>query len=321
MIATIIWIIFFFIGYSIIFFAADVFLDNLKDICIIYGISPFIIGILIIGIDPEESIASIVAAINGLQYLAVGNVIGNSILAICISFGIPAFFRQIKFKSYPQFYFSLIYGCIFLIFIGILINFGFLIIGFLVIIIYFFYIIRSTKIISKRNIIKDDLVKDYKKQNKIRPNLDVKSKIKKLILIIFSFFLIIFGGEVLIYSTERILLKTNISETFFGLVIIAFVTNVEELTLVIKSIKKKSVELGFGGMVGKIIWNLTITFGVSAVIIINFSFVWIILWNLLLLFIIMLYFNWASRKELIEWKDGIIFSVLLIIFLILNFIS
>ena len=61
MLGLILWILLFIIGYLIIFFSADVFLNNLKDICIIYGISPFIIGAIIIGIDPEESIASIIA--------------------------------------------------------------------------------------------------------------------------------------------------------------------------------------------------------------------------------------------------------------------
>ncbi|MBY8992348.1 MAG: hypothetical protein KGD58_16500, partial [Candidatus Lokiarchaeota archaeon] len=61
MTAFIFWIFLFFVGYLIIFFSADILLDNLKELCIIYRISPFIIGVLIIGIDPEESIASIIA--------------------------------------------------------------------------------------------------------------------------------------------------------------------------------------------------------------------------------------------------------------------
>ena len=52
------WIILFFVGYITIFFTADLFIDNLKDLCIIYKVSPFIIGLLVLGIDPEESIAS-----------------------------------------------------------------------------------------------------------------------------------------------------------------------------------------------------------------------------------------------------------------------
>jgi Ca2+/Na+ antiporter len=82
------WISLFIGGYIIIYFAADLFLDNLKIICLIYNLSPLIIGMLILGIDPEESIASIISALNGLPYISMGNIIGNSIIALTLPFSI-----------------------------------------------------------------------------------------------------------------------------------------------------------------------------------------------------------------------------------------
>jgi len=313
------WILLFIIGYLIIFFAADIFLDNLKDVCIIFGVSPFIIGALIIGIDPEESIASIIAAINGLSYIAVGNVIGNSIIALTISFAIPAFFYKISFKSAPQFYFLLLYCCIFLLFVGTLFNFAFFIVGIVVIIVYFFYFFLNIKNLSEESamegISRENSIQSEKSIQKLRQ----EPKFRKIVLIIISFLFIFLGGEVLIFSTEQIIVLTNIPETFFGLVIVAFVTNVEELTLVIKSIKKKSVEIGLGGMIGKVIWNLTLTFGISAIIIMNFAFSWIIFWNWLILLTLIIYFNWISKTESIKWNNGILLTSILIIFLIINF--
>ncbi|MFX1409129.1 MAG: hypothetical protein ACFFA6_02160, partial [Promethearchaeota archaeon] len=129
------------------------------------------------------------------------------------------------------------------------------------------------------------------------------------------------GGELLIFSAERIIRLTNIPEAFFGLIIIAFVTNVEELTLVFKSIKKKSVEIGLGGMIGKVFWNLAITFGISGIIIMNLKFSVIMFWNWVILFIILIYFNYIAKKKQIYWKDGIILTIFLLIFLFLNIIS
>ena len=157
------------------------------------------------------------------------------------------------------------------------------------------------------------------KNDKQSQELKVESKSKKIILIIISFIFIFLGGELLIYAAEQIIIQTNIPETFFGLVIIAFITNVEELTLVIKSIKKKSVEIGFGGMIGKVIWNLTLTFGISAIFIMNLQFLWILFWNWLLLSIIIIYFNHLSRTQSLVRKDGIILTSLLISFLVINF--
>ncbi|MFX1530518.1 MAG: sodium:calcium antiporter [Promethearchaeota archaeon] len=319
MIAIILWIFLFLSGYLIIFFSADIFLDNLKELCIIYGISPFIIGLLIIGIDPEESIASIIAAINGLPYIAIGNVIGNSIVALTISFAIPAIFYQINIKSIHQFYFLIAYICLVLMLLGILIYFGLLIVGILVVVIYFFYFIRNINLLSKENNEQITSVKELTKLDKNSEEFNDYSKFKKVFLILISFIFIFTGGELLIYSTEQIIVMSNIPETFFGLVIIAFVTNVEELTLVMKSIKKKSVEIGLGGMIGKILWNLTITFGISSIIIVNFHFLWIIFWNWVILVIVIIYFNLVTKKKSMAWKEGITLTVILTAFLILNF--
>ncbi|MFW9876964.1 MAG: sodium:calcium antiporter [Candidatus Thorarchaeota archaeon] len=319
MIAVILWILLFIFGYLTIFFSADVFLDNLKELCAIYGISPFIIGLLIIGIDPEESIASIIAAINQLPYIAIGNVIGNSIVALTISFAIPSFFYQINIKSIHQFYFSILYICLALLLIGIVIEFGLIIVGILVVMIYFIYLIKNIKLISKQNRVEIASMEELITSEKSISELKEKSKFKKVFLILISFLFIFIGGEFLIYSTRQIIGMSNIPETLFGFVIIAFVTNVEELTLVMKSIKKKSVEVGLGGMIGKVLWNLTITFGISGVIIINFYFLWIVFWNWLILITVIIYFNMVIKKKSIKWIDGIALTVILTSFLIINF--
>lgn len=319
MLALLIFILLFIIGYLVIFFAADLFLDNLKEICFIYGLSPFIIGSLILGIDPEESIASIIAAVNGFPYIAVGNVIGNSIIALTISFAIPAFFYKISFKSVPQYYFLLLYICMIFIAIGFLVNYGFIVVGFIVIIIYFIYLNLNLKQLKQDSDIGINLDTN-ELQNVVIQKFSQNLKRKKVILTIIGFVFIFLGGELLIYSAEQIIKLTNIPEAFFGLVIIAFVTNVEELTLVFKSIRKKSIEIGLGGMIGKVFWNLAITFGISGIIIVNFNFSLIILWNWFILFILLIYFNYTAKKKQIYWKEGIILTIFLLIFLFLNFI-
>ena len=122
--SLILWILLFIGAYIIIYYFADIFLDNLKDVCVVYGLSAFIMGSLIIGIDPEESIASIMAGINGLPYIAVGNVIGNSIIALTLCFAIPALFYNFKFKKISIFHFLIIYAGSFLILLGFFLNLG-----------------------------------------------------------------------------------------------------------------------------------------------------------------------------------------------------
>jgi len=319
MLEILIWISLFVGGYIVIFFAADVFLDNLKSLCLIYKLSPFIIGLLILGIDPEESIASIIAAINQLPYISVGNVIGNSILSLSLCFALPTFFYRINLKSISHFYFFMLYSCAFMILFSFLFEVGLLIFGFGALLLYFVYIFKSLRDISKKGsleVIEVEEISELYKDERILES----SKYKKIILVILSFTFIILGGELLILSAENLIHLTGLSQEFFGFIIIAFVTNAEELTLVFKSIKRRSVEIGLGGMIGKVIWNLSFTFGISGMIALNIEFNWLLALNWFILVSLIAFYHIRTRKESTGLIDPIILSSFLIIFVIVNLI-
>jgi cation:H+ antiporter len=319
MLEILLWVALFIGGYLIIFFAADFFLDNLKDVCLIYKLSPFIIGMLILGIDPEESIASIVAAINGLPYLSMGNVIGNSIIAMTLPFALPLLFKSIKFNRISSFYFTLLYLLMCIVLIGFMFNYFLLFSGIIALIGYFIYFIRNFKHYRKEKEMENDNA-NQKLDIHEDELKDLKSalKFKKILYVIIGLIFIFIGGEILVFSGEKIIDLLKIPEIFFGFIIVGFVTNVEEMTLVIKSIKKKSIEIGFGGMVGKLIWNLTITFGVSGIIIMDIGFNSIFIWNWLILFVIIIYFNLCSIRRKLERRDGILLLMIFTLFILSN---
>ena len=315
----IIWISLFILGYVIIYFSADFFIDNLKDMCVIFGVSPFIIGLIVLGIDPEESIASIVASLSGFSYLALGNVIGNTILSLSLCFALPAFFYKIDLKKVSGFYFILLYACLVVILLSFFIPMGLFMFGFISIGIYLIYLFRNIRHASKDGEIEvvemsealESVTEDIK-------NINKKIKIKKILVVLLGLVFIFLGGELLVISAENLILLTGISEEFFGFIIIAFVTNVEELTLVFKSIKKGSLEIGLGGMIGKIIWNLSFTFGVSGIIAMNINFSPILLLNWLILLGLILYYHFKSTKKFLNKKDAILLTFFLLLFLLIN---
>ncbi len=309
-----IWISLFIGGYLLIYFFADVFIDNLKEICLAHDVSPFIIGLLIMGIDPEESIASIIASINGLPYIAVGNVIGNSIIALTLCFSLPVLVYKIKINKIPKFFFLVIFSCLIFIILSFLIISGLFIFGIGCLFIYLIYLMRNIRYMSKKE--KSDFIIGAEE---LKEEVEKKElKVKAILLIVISMILIIVGGEILIYATEQLMNLTGISESLFGFVIIAFTTNVEELTLLFKSIKKHSVEIGMGGMIGKLIWNLTLTFGISGIIALTIRFDWTLIWNWLILTFLMFYYYVISWKGTMNRKDGIMLFLIFVSFLMLN---
>jgi len=313
MLNLIVWLSLFMGSYVVIYFAADLFLDNLKDLCLIYNLSPFIIGMLILGIDPEESIASIIAAINGLPYISFGNVVGNSIIAMTLPISLTVLIYTLKFKSISKFYFVVLYILLINLLFSFIFSGGMFVSGFIAIGMYIIYVLRNLKHHTQEKI---GETLDYGEGKLI--GLEESSKMKKIILTSLGLVFIFIGGESLILSAGQIMDILHIPEVFFGFIIIAFVTNVEELTLILKSVKKEAVEIGFGGMIGKLIWNLTISFGISGIFIKNLSFEFILLWNWLILFLLTLFLNFSSKKEQFIKRDGLIFMGFFVIFIAIN---
>lgn len=315
------WILLFTGGYLLIYFAADVFLDNLKELCLIYKLSPFIIGLLVLGIDPEESIASIIAAINGLPYIAIGNVIGNSIFSLTLCFALPALFFNITLKSISQFYFGILYTCMILLLMSFIFDYGLLIFGVSALILYSIYITKSLKDVSKKRDLNDIEIKGVVEniEEEVK-NFNKKSKVKRTLLAVIGLLFIIIGGEILIYSAENLIYLTGISEEIFGFVIIAFVTNVEELTLVYKSVKRGSFEIGLGGMMGKVIWNLSLTFGISGVITIGIKFSQVLIYNWLLLLGLLIYYHGKSKMKTLGKIDASILMIFLAVFMTISIV-
>ena len=319
MIEILFWLTIFIASYLLIYFSADFFLDNLKELCMILQLSPFVIGLLVLGIDPEESIASIIAAINGLPLIAVGNVIGNSIISLTLCFALPALVQDIDLKSISSFYYIILYSCLGAVLLSFFVNFGLFIFGIISLIIYLVYVFNSLRVLSKKKgldiIDMSDVTEEIKGwSSEIKTHL----KLKKFIFIVLGFCLLLLGGEFLIISAEIIIMLTGFSEAFFGFIIIAFVTIVEELSLVFKSIKKKSAEIGLGGMIGKVIWNLSFTYGISGIIAMAIDFSILLILNWLLLFCLILFYHIKSKTHSLTRTDGVILLVFFIGFIITN---
>ena len=98
------------VGYIAIYLLADYIIDTLEEISESFSISPIVLGLLILGIDLEEGIVSLTAAVEGLPYLALGNLIGNTVIAIGIAFGLPALYLKAEIDQLPRFYYVLLVG-------------------------------------------------------------------------------------------------------------------------------------------------------------------------------------------------------------------
>ena len=315
------WSVLFIGGYIIIYFLADFIIDTLEDISESFFISPIVLGLLILGIDLEESIVSLTAAVDGLPYLALGNLIGNTVIAIGIAFGLPALYLKAEIDQLPRFYYAELVGAGAIVLISmaltsLLILFGVLSIIFFIV--HLAYTLRIQREFKSINLRIKQVEQDTSEEKQNDGDTKSENRVQTVIKLLLALIVIFIGAEVLVFSAEELVILTGLNETFFGLIIMAAVTNVEEFWLIVKSINKGRIELGVSAQVGKIVWNITIIFGLCSLFLVQFAFETIMLLSSILFIIalVLLAVNLIQNRS--SRAAGLGYLLLLLIFLALN---
>ena len=87
-----IWILVFLVSLFVLIKASDYFIDSAEKVGLKIGLSPFLIGVLIIGFGTSlpELISSILGVVSGAPEIVIGNVLGSNITNIFLIVGIAA---------------------------------------------------------------------------------------------------------------------------------------------------------------------------------------------------------------------------------------
>lgn len=315
------WCTLFICGYLLIYYLADLIIDTLENISESFSISPIVLGLLILGIDLEESIVSLAAAVEGLPYLALGNLIGNTVIAIGIAFGLPALYLKAEIDQLPRFYYAELTGAGTIVLISMVLTSYLFLFGFLSIILFITHLaytlriqreFKSTHLHTKQ--VEEDTDEEREKDSGIKSENRIQTAIKLLMALLVIFV----GAEVLVFSAEELVILTGLNESFFGLVIMAAVTNVEEFWLIVKSIRKGRTELGVSAQVGKIVWNITLIFGICGILLLQFTFEMIMLLSSIVFIIALTALAVNLFQNRLSKATGIGYLIVLLIFLALN---
>ena len=95
------WILAIVVGFALLLWSADRFVAGASTAARVLGMSPLLIGMLIVGFGTSspEMIVSAMAALDGNSDLALGNAYGSNILNIALILGVTAVIQPIAVKS------------------------------------------------------------------------------------------------------------------------------------------------------------------------------------------------------------------------------
>lgn len=349
--------VFLFIGAIIILnVGADRVLDGLKATCERHVLSPAVVTLLVLGMDLEETGASLAGALAGYPHVAVGNVLGNTILAITITLGLPALVLARRTPPNPisrtQ---GLVVGVLAItVAVACFVPAGLFVFGFINLGIFGVLVGWSLRRVKVEPPTGENALPETPTAKSLpgatpsasrhdpsqaleaipsesplpAPFLpaqapetaspETASSLRPVAPLVGGILLLLLGGSLLAYSVDQILAIAHVDESFFGFVIVALATNAEELVLVIKALRRDQPEVGLSVQLGKVAWNLAVTFGLCGLVVGQLAPTGIYIPNIVLFLASIAGLVWMTRGPRAPRGVGVLLGTCLVLFLGVN---
>jgi cation:H+ antiporter len=251
------------VGFVLLVYGADFFVDGCSSIAKSLRIPSIIIGLTIValGTSAPEAAVSITASLSGSNDISIGNCVGSNFFNLLVVAGFCALFRPLPVSRdliKRDFPFSILITIILLIMsvdtlFGATSNTLGRIDGIILFALYIAFMIVLIRSALKNRTEADEEIKVYPIW-------------KSLLFIIFGAAAIIYGGDLVVDNATIIAKYFRMSETLIGLTIVALGTSLPELVTSIVASKKGEVDLAMGNVIGSNIANILVVLGLSSAV-------------------------------------------------------
>ncbi len=271
------------IGTVLLLWGADWFIDGIRDLSRVWGISALVLGIILAGLEPEEMITAALASAQGAGHLALGNAIGTNVTLVTLALGLAAWLtpviiqRQVRTQAIIATLAS-IPPIIFMIF-------GWLnrITGLLLLILFagYNYLLVRTDRQTIANLASADDDDDDDERDEITDHLTLKKqpvwqiqlqqknwyqRWKPALCVSGGLLAMAIGGPAIVTGALQLAEGLGLKQEIIGATIVALGTGAEIVALAIVAARKQRMDILVGSIIGSFAYNLLITIGLAALI-------------------------------------------------------
>ncbi|MCI0461946.1 MAG: sodium:calcium antiporter [Gemmataceae bacterium] len=226
-----------------------------------FGLSAFLVSVIFIGFDPENLGVGAVASWEGVSGIALGTVIGAAMVAIALAFGITALLAPMRFQQVPRR--ILLVPVLAVLWLGALALDGelsradgvLLLVGFVLALLYLTRLTRRGLDIRPGGEVAETLAE----QGPV-------NRWQSLGLLLLSLAGIVVGSELLVLASQSLLEWLGLSDTVFGMTVLALAVSVEELARELPAAWQGRPEISFGNVAGSILAFFLCNAGVIALV-------------------------------------------------------
>lgn len=250
-------------GLLLLVWSADRFVDGAAATARHFGVSPLIIGMVIVGFGTSapEMLVSALAALKNSPGIAIGNAYGSNIANIGFILGITALINPIMFhsnilrKELPIL--TIITG----VSIVLLMDLRISLTDGIILLVLFIGLLSWTLqqgIHQKEDTMGMEMERELKSDQ--RP-------LGKAVLWLFTgLVLLIISSRILVWGAVQIAMFLGVSDMIIGLTVVALGTSLPELASSILSIKKGEHDIALGNVLGSNLFNTLAVVGIAGVI-------------------------------------------------------
>lgn len=251
-------------GLLLLAWSSDKFVDGASALAHITGLSPLIIGIVIIGFGTSapEMLVSVTAAMNGTPGLALGNAIGSNIANIALILGVTSLLVILPLQS------SIVKREIPLLLLAGLFSYwlmrdehlsrmdAILLLTMLV------GMLGWMMFAARGETAKDERFLEDVKQEQAN-SLDLRHA---LFWTLTGLILLVLSSKLLVWGASGIASTLGVSDLIIGLTIVALGTSLPELAAAIASARRGVADLAVGNIIGSNLFNNLGVIGIAALV-------------------------------------------------------
>ena len=254
------------IGFVLLVWGADKFVEGASALARKMGVSPLLVGLTIVafGTSMPELAVSVTAALRGANEIAVGNVVGSNIFNLLVVAGLSAVIcplvmdKMLLRRDWPLSSFAAVLLLVAIAPDHVIARWE----GAVLLVI--FAVILSRQIKAALNDRAQLAAAEAEAAEEAAEM--TKSPVMIWVNIVLGLACIVLGGQLAVNGATGIARMFGLSETLIGLTIVAIGTSLPELVTSIVAARKGQNEIAMGNVIGSNLFNILLILGVSAVI-------------------------------------------------------
>ena len=254
------------IGFVLLVWGADKFVEGASALARKMGVSPLLVGLTIVafGTSMPELAVSVTAALRGANEIAVGNVVGSNMFNLLVVAGLSAVIcplvmdKMLLRRDWPLSIFAAVLLLVAIAPDHVIARWE----GAVLLVI--FAVILSRQIKAALNDRAQLAAAEAEAAEEAAEM--TKSPVMIWVNIVLGLACIVLGGQLAVNGATGIARMFGLSETLIGLTIVALGTSLPELVTSIVAARKGQNEIAMGNVIGSNLFNILLILGVSSVI-------------------------------------------------------